>query len=120
MKKRCFNPQLKDAKYYRGIKLCKRWFSFENFFRDMGKAPSKMHSIDRIDNRLGYSPKNCRWATSKEQSLNRRHIKRHLFDGALLTREEICKKVGLNKSQLHSRLKRKGGDIYRVVYGVKS
>ena len=33
----------------RGISVCKEWLSFENFFKDMGKRPSKIHSIDRIN-----------------------------------------------------------------------
>ena len=56
----------------RGIDVCDEWRDFKNFYRDMGKKPSKDHSIDRINNDLGYHPDNCRWADRSTQSINQR------------------------------------------------
>jgi hypothetical protein len=74
MKRRCKNPKHKDYKHYgeRGIKVCERWLSFDNFYEDMGKIPSEKHSIDRIDVNAGYCKENCKWATQREQMSNRR------------------------------------------------
>lgn len=74
MRQRCNYSKGKDFKHYgaRGIKVCERWDVFENFLKDMGPRPSKLHSIDRINNELGYSPDNCRWATMTDQNNNRR------------------------------------------------
>ena len=46
----------------RGIIVCDRWLGpngFDNFFSDMKEAPTAQHSLDRIDNSLGYPPENC-------------------------------------------------------------
>ena len=75
MKQRCYNINNPDYKNYggRGITVCDRWLeSFENFIDDMGLKPTPQHSIDRINNNLGYSSENCRWATSKQQNNNTR------------------------------------------------
>ena len=75
MKKRCYNPNYKEFRYYggRGITICDSWKnSFEAFYQDMDRRPSSKHSIDRVNNDGNYEPSNCRWATIKEQNNNKR------------------------------------------------
>ena len=77
MIQRCTNSNRVAYKNYgaRGITVCDEWFDFEKFFADMGEKPSVWHSIERINNELGYFKKNCKWATSNEQSQNTRIYK---------------------------------------------
>lgn len=73
MRNRCQNPRNVAYANYggRGIAVDPRWDDFAAFLADMGERPDGC-TLDRVDNGLSYQPGNCRWATAKEQSRNRR------------------------------------------------
>ena len=74
MRARCRNPNASNYKWYgaRGVTVCERWDTFENFFADMGTKPFSSFSIDRIDPYGNYEPSNCRWADIETQRRNKR------------------------------------------------
>lgn len=106
MKTRCLNKNSTDYYLYggRGITLCDRWMTFDNFFADMG-IPSKDKSIDRINPNGNYEPSNCRWATLTEQANNKRTSRIISFNGIRRSLKEWARSLGLNESSLRERLK---------------
>jgi len=117
MKQRCLNPNAPNYYLYggRNIAVCKRWLSFENFFEDMGKRPSRNHSIDRWPNNDGnYEPGNCRWATAKEQNRNKRGVTLVEIDGKNMAISEAAEIYGIKPSLVYDRL-RLGWDIMEAL-----
>lgn len=78
MLQRCLNENTGQYEDYggRGITVCDRWRSFENFLADMGEKPSGL-TLDRIDVNGNYELSNCRWATQHEQAINKRPRMKH-------------------------------------------
>jgi hypothetical protein len=112
MIQRCHNPNYHEHENYggRGISVSSRWCAaFESFLEDMGEAPDGME-IDRIDNDGNYEPGNCRWATKKQNSRNKRtnHFLEH--DGRRLTVVEWVEVTGLPESTIRGRLQLKWPD----------
>lgn len=71
---RCYHPGNASYPAYggRGITVCDRWLTFENFLEDMGERPSLDHSIDRREVNGNYDAGNCRWLTRAEQNARRK------------------------------------------------
>jgi hypothetical protein len=88
----------------RGIRVCERWASFENFMVDMGPRPPG-HSLHRVDSEGGYTPENCKWATRVEQARAQRNNRRVTIGGVTHTVSEWAEIRGLPQHTLSNRLR---------------
>ena len=95
--RRCYVEDDPAYKNYggRGITMCSEWKeSVEAFVKWAYKnGYDDSLSIDRIDNNGDYTPENCRWASNKEQSNNRRSNKLYTYNGKT---HRIAVQVGSN------------------------
>lgn len=108
IKQRCFLETDKEFKNYgaRGITMCPSWInSFESFLADMGRAPSPIYSIERIDNSGNYSPENCRWTTPYFQSRNRRTNLFAEFHGVMKCAKDWAIEIKITRWTMERRLK---------------
>ena len=111
MKTRCDNVKHKWYPEYggRGIGYQESWKSFEAFWEDMKDGYSDDLTLDRIENDLGYSKENCRWATAPYQSHNQRKSKgsKNKYLGVRV--DDNCDSIG-------ARIKRDGKNVYLGSY----
>lgn len=105
MRRRCLDSTRQHFKNYggRGICVCERWSKFENFLTDMGCCPEGL-SLDRINNNQGYFKENCRWASDKVQSNNKRNNRFISFMGKRQTLAQWADEIGISNTGLSCRL----------------
>ena len=106
MLNRCNNPKNPAYPRYggRGITVCERWHTFENFLNDMGHRPPDT-TLDRRDNDKGYCLENCRWATHREQQNNKSSCRYVTVNGTTQTVKQWSRQTGINACTITYRLK---------------
>lgn len=98
------HPHFKDYGG-RGISVCDEWSLYLPFAKwafKNGYSPDL--SIERVDHNGDYSPRNCRWATMKEQQNNKRSNRLVSFQGETLTISQWSERIGIEKTTLRERL----------------
>jgi len=121
MRRRCLSPKHKRYADYggRGLGICDEWSDFEVFLKDMGPKPPG-RSLDRIDNTLGYSPENCRWATVREQNQNQRSNLFVLFRGERIKVAVLADRERVNLKLMRNRIFRKGMSPEEAIADIRS
>lgn len=116
MFRRCYLPSQESYHLYggRGIAVCDRWRTFENFMADMGEKPAGT-SLDRIDSDGSYTPENCRWATPSQQAVNRRGTRLIEHNGQRKAAAEWAQLTGIPSSAIRTRIDRLGWDVARAL-----
>lgn len=129
MKDRCYDEKALAYSDYggRGIMICDEWR--DNFIAFYFWAKQNGYqddlSIDRIDVNGNYEPSNCRWATMKEQAINKRPYselpKRKQWgeqweiNGETKYINEWCEEYGVSVATVRYRVKKKGMSPYEAL-----
>jgi hypothetical protein len=118
MKARCYDTTNSRHKHYasKGISVCEEWRNdYAAFLAYVGRRPSLKHSLDRIDNDGNYEPGNVRWATKKQQTINRNVTIYLTYLDRTLTLEEWSVEVNIPVVTLSRRYHR-GWSVEQVLF----
>lgn len=109
MKDRCYNKNSHKYHIYGalGIKICDEWLRDKRKFIEwsLENGVKDGLSIDRINPSGDYEPSNCRWATTRQQSLNRRDTIKVKYQGKEYTLVELSEMLNIGYATLWARLK---------------
>lgn len=105
MRGRCNNKSQHSYYLYggRGIQVCDRWRSFDNFFADMGESYVEGLQLDRIDTDKNYTLENCRWATARENQNNKRNNRHFTINGVSKTLSQWIDEAVVKSSTVRQR-----------------
>jgi hypothetical protein len=109
---RCYYPSHNAYPYYGGrtenpVTVCEEWRqSFATFLAYVGKKPTPLHTLDRIENEKGYEPGNVRWATRKEQGRNTKRKRLLTYNGETKPIWQWSEETGLGYQLLFNRIDR--------------
>jgi len=110
MKHRCSAVKGDYYKYYgaRGISVCDEWLHDYQNFHDWAVTHGYRDDlfIDRINNDGNYCPKNCRWATAKQQANNKSNNRIITFHGKTQTLAAWSEELEINRYTLFYRIDR--------------
>lgn len=88
--------------------MCPEWVNdFTRFLEDMGECPPGM-SLDRVDVNGHYEPRNCRWATARQQARTRTDNVLVEHEGRVMVLKDFAAAMSVNYKALHARVKYKG------------
>lgn len=105
MKQRCEDTNHKRFKDWVGRGIQVQWKNYEEFRSDMLPDYKPGLQIERRDNNGHYCKENCKWATAKEQALNRRSNRLIEFKGETLPLSVWAERASLKRSTVAYRLK---------------
>lgn len=118
MMERCYLPTAGNYKRYggKGITVCEEWHDINKFAEwaeISGYIPGL--TIDRIDSNKGYSPDNCRWATKKQQSNNRKNTIFYTYKGETKALTDWASLYGINRYTLYDRIEKRGWSVEKAL-----
>jgi len=107
MLNRCASSDPKKKRYYGSVSVSPEWESFDAFkkWADNNAYVDGL-TIDRIDPLGDYTPENCRWATKKIQSDNRKVACSVTINGETKSVIEWHRETGIQFSTLYKRYKK--------------
>ena len=122
---RCYNKNNIEFHNYgeRGISVCNEWLdkkngavNFHNWALNNGYKEGL--TIDRIDNNGNYCPENCRWATYKEQSENKRSNVYFLLNGEKITLKKLLSIIKYPQTNYYRHIREGKKNIEQIFFGV--
>ena len=121
MKKRCYNPNCKNYKYYgdKGINIDVDWISNPHLFEEwaLENGYEETLTIDRIDSDGDYCPDNCQWLTRAENT--KKSVKHNwiTINGITMCGTDWARVLGMDPSSVNEYYRNHGPE--QTAYHIK-